>query len=69
MTVHAIDPAICGVKFTTQLTLADKNILQPGGWLNDKHIHAAQQLLKMQYPGVQGLQDPLLQSTHTFDIQ
>ena len=30
----------------TSLTEDDKNILTAGMWLNDRHIHAAQELLK-----------------------
>ena len=53
----------------TQLTVFDKEVVGSGEWLSDKHIHAAQQLLKQQNPCVGGLQDPMLQNTHTFEVQ
>ena len=49
--------------------MADKECLGSGGWLNDKHIHAAQQLLKKENPYVGGLQDPILQTAHSFEIE
>ena len=53
----------------TELTIHDRNVLVSLKWLNDKHMHAAQQLLKKQHPHVGGLQNILLQSMGTFDIQ
>ena len=50
------------------LTVEDKEILESGRWLNDKHISAAQQLLRKQYPFVSGLQNPILGSNLTFDV-
>lgn len=45
----------------TLLTEADKDLLvSEHGWLNDKHIHAAMQLLKLKYPECNGLEDPIL---------
>ena len=38
-----------------ELLTTDRACLQPGAWLNDKIIHAAQTILKNQYPGVGGL--------------
>ena len=35
---------------------ADWLILRNGEWLNDSHIHAGQQLLKLQHPDMNGLQ-------------
>ena len=52
----------------TKLTNSDKEILQSDAWLNDKHITAAQCLLKSQYPTVLGLQNPMLQCTRTFAV-
>ena len=40
-----------------------------GEWLNDKHINAAQQLLKERYPIISGFQDTTLQLTRTYHIQ
>ena len=37
--------------------------------LTDKHIDAAQELLKKQFPRVQGLQCTLLSQSQTFEIQ
>ena len=46
-----------GVQWISELELltTDRACLQPGAWLNDKIIHAAQTILKNQYPGVGGL--------------
>ena len=38
------------------------------GWLNDKIIHASQQLLNQQYPDILGWQDLILQKTATFEV-
>ena len=51
-----------------QLKAEDKNILESGGWLNDQHITAAQNLLKKQYPLINGLQNPVLGSQLMFSI-
>jgi len=53
----------------TKLSVEDRNVLESKDWLNDKHIHAAQQLLKKQHPQVAGLQNTILQCTSTFDVQ
>ena len=37
-------------------------------WLNDNHILSCSQLLKSQFPHVDGLQDTLLQSTNTWSV-
>ena len=34
------------------------NIAKPNGWLTDSEIHVAQQLLKTQFPHLDGLNDP-----------
>ena len=54
----------------TRLTLQDEKDLGPRShqWLNDRHIAAAQYLLKQQHPDVSGLQPTVLQLTRTFDI-
>lgn len=47
--------------YNTHFTLyqANKcNIANPNGWLMDSEIHAAQQLLKAQFPHLDGLNDP-----------
>ena len=46
----------------------DKMVLQSADWLNDKLIHASEQLLKQQHPHIFGLQDPILQITSTLEI-
>ena len=46
----------------------DKMVLQSADWLNDKLIHASEQLLKQQHPRIFGLQDPILQITSTLEI-
>ncbi|CAH1250637.1 PKD1L3 [Branchiostoma lanceolatum] len=43
-----------------KLTAEDKTILQSDDMLTDKHIHAAQMLLRRQYPGLAGLQDTVV---------
>lgn len=50
----------------TNITLyadSKKNILQVNYWLADSEIHAGQQLLKKQYPFIDGLNDPAIQGT------
>ncbi len=42
------------------LTLRDKQELTSGQWLNDLFINAAQQLLKIQFPSQNGLQDTVV---------
>ena len=44
------------------LSLVDKNILSSGDLMNDKHINAAQILLKNQFPEACGLMDTLIVS-------
>jgi hypothetical protein len=53
-----------------RLTNEDKKDLgsRSHAWLNDKHIAAAQYLLKRQHPHIAGMQEPTLQLTRTFDI-
>ena len=51
------------------LTEDDRDCLMSGEWLNDKHINAAQQLLKERYPIISGFQDTTLQLTRTYHIQ
>ena len=41
---------------------------ESGGWLNDKHMKAAQDLLKRQFPGVSGLQPTIYGQTGQWDI-
>lgn len=48
----------------------EKSILQSDDmWLNDKHINAAQYLLKQQFPLIQGFQDTLLQKRNGFSVE
>ena len=53
---------------STILTMQDRRVLESEEWLSDKHIHAAQQLLKKQHPQIAGLQDTILQVTGVFDV-
>lgn len=47
----------------------DRDILTSAGeWLNDNLISAAQQLIKKEYPYINGLQNPILQRSMTFEI-
>ena len=48
------------------LFLADKATLQTSQWLNDNIIHAAQQLLKRTFAGMEGLKSPQLGNNLTF---
>ena len=41
------------------LRFLDKDILEKDGLLSDRHMSAAQKLLKSQFPGVQGFQSTL----------
>ena len=50
-------------RFTAQM----KAILVKGGQLTDEHIHLAQQLLKKQFPNLDGLQSNLLSETDGFE--
>ncbi|CAH1266463.1 PKD1L3 [Branchiostoma lanceolatum] len=43
-----------------KLTTEDKAVLLSDDMLTDKHIHAAQMLLRRQYPGLGGLQDTVV---------
>ena len=45
----------------------DINILQ-SGWLTDKHMFAANQVMKRDYPTADGLQDTLLQQKCSWDV-
>ena len=40
--------------------------LKNGGWLDDQHIQLAQDLLREQFPTIDGLQSTLLGQTHGF---
>lgn len=42
----------------------DKNIISSGEKLTDKHINFAQEVLKMQFPGLDGLKNTLLLTKH-----
>ena len=53
---------------STTLTTKHKEDLESSNWLDDKLMHAAQQLLQQQHPHVRGLQDTIQQLTHTFDV-
>ena len=47
----------------------DRKLLESGGWLNDKHINAAQMLLKVQHSHISSLQNTLLQQIDGFQVQ
>ena len=42
------------------LSLEDRNLLEHGDWLNDKHIRSVNELLQRQFPSQNGLQDSLV---------
>ena len=48
---------------------SDKECLLKGNWLTDNIIRATQELIKKAYPGVGGLQSPILGENLTFEIQ
>ena len=52
-----------------QLTLADKECISKGEWLNDTAITAAQMLLKKNFPQIYGMQSPIFGETPAFEIQ
>ena len=54
--------------WVNDLKAEDKEILESGGWLNDRHIGAAQNLLKKQYPLINRLQNPVLGSRLMFSV-
>lgn len=45
----------------------DKVIIESGGLLHDRHIHAAQKLLRKQFGYLDGLQSTLLSQTGGFE--
>lgn len=51
-----------------RLNMEDKEVLDSGAWLSDKHIVAAQQLLHMQFPKIQSLQLPYLEQRDLFKV-
>lgn len=42
--------------------------LKSGGWLSDEHIKLAQEVLKDQFPHVDGFQSPLLSENNGFVV-
>ena len=48
------------------LNLDDKNAILLGDWLTDKHISAANQLLKRGFPQCKGLDNAILGKTFHF---
>ena len=40
--------------------------LKNGGWLSDEHIELAQEILKDQFPNIDGFQSPLLSENDGF---
>lgn len=57
-----------GIDNDIRLYDSDKKILKVRGWLNDKIIQAALQLLKNKHPFISCLESPILQVTDTFGI-
>lgn len=67
-------PACCSPngfwKKDLALFTTDKDALMSGEWLTDKHINAAQSLLRKQFPSQNGLQDTLvLEHTGEYNSQ
>ena len=46
-----------------------KSILKSGEWLTDEHISFAQDILKKQFPGIDGFQSPLLAQNDSFSVE
>ena len=46
-----------------------ESLLHPTGWLTDNIMNAAQELLRMQFPDLLGLQSVILGQTMSFKIQ
>ena len=46
----------------------DKKILETNGWLNDRLVNAAQDLLKVQFSNVPGFQTTLLGQNFSFNV-
>ena len=44
----------------------DRFVIEEGGLLNDRHMHAAHQLLRKQFPLLNGLQSTLLIQSNGF---
>ena len=53
---------------TLLLDEGDKKILEGGRWLNNKHMYAAQHLLKSQFPHISGLQPTVLGKAHQWAV-
>ena len=51
-----------------KLNTKDKKLLVMGKWLSDKHIMAAQQLLKHQFSDIGGLQPTIFCQNHRWDV-
>lgn len=45
----------------------DKLAIENGNFLNDRHMHAVQKLLRKQFPGLDGLQSTLLCQNGDFE--
>ena len=58
---------LCNPLYTLTSTNREE-VLSPSGWLSDKVIEAAQLLILQQFPHISGLQNPILQQTHTFQV-
>ena len=50
------------------LTLDNREVLSPSGWLSDSVIAAAQLLILQEFPHLSGLQDPILQQKLSFQV-
>ena len=48
------------------LKVADKEVLETGAMLTDKHMHPAHKLLKKKFPDIQGCQSTLLEQNNGF---
>ena len=58
---------LCNPLYTLTSTNREE-VLSPSGWLSDKVVEAAQLLILQQFPHISGLQNPILQQTHTFQV-
>ncbi len=61
-TVYWVDSNLYQLKMSAQRTI------ESGEWLNDEVMKAAQSLVLHQFPGMSGLESPVLQGTLSFQV-
>ena len=61
--IYATGSAGCDIGISFSEVLQDNN-----AWLTDKIIHPAQVLIRLKYPSVRGLQDPIFRQSLCFEV-